>query len=82
MKISLRRLPNGDIAPQRLVLSVDERAKGPTFTCRVRKETAPQQEKSFIEALLGEKGRAIVAKLNPRFRQPSLRVVHLRGDDR
>jgi hypothetical protein len=82
MRIFVRRLPNGETAPQRIVLRADEKRKGPNFSCRVRKADAPIQERSFIETLLGEKGRAIVAKLNSRFRQPNLRVVQGQGNGR
>ena len=81
MRISLRRLPNGERAFQRIVLRADAMASGANVSSAVRKEKAPHHERSFIDAILGEKGRAIVARINPRFRQPKLQVIKVHGGD-
>jgi hypothetical protein len=82
MRISLRRLPNGEIAVQRITLRSDERRDDSRPLCQVRLVKAPIQPRSFIDALLGEKGRAIVARINPRFRLARLKVVQVQRDER
>ena len=82
MRISLRRLPNGELAFQRVVLRADAMAGGAIVSSAVRREKAPPQERSFIDALLGEKGRAIVARINPRFRPTRLQVIKVNCDER
>lgn len=82
MRIPLRRLPNGDPAFQRIVLRADEKSESSRGLAQVRVVKSPIQERSFIDARLGEKGQAIVARINPRFRQPKLKVVKLHCDER
>jgi hypothetical protein len=81
MRISIRRLPNGELAFQRLVLRADAMASTANVLSAVRTEKAPHRERTFIDAILGEKGRAIVARINPRFRRPRLQVIKVHGDD-
>ena len=82
MKISLRRFPNGEPAPQRLVVRAEGRTKGPNFSCRVRKESAPQQEKSFIDALLGDIAQQRPSRKNCRFTFDDVPVLTPFGDER
>ena len=81
MRISLRRLPTGEIAFQRLVLRADALGRGANVSSAIRREETPQRERSFIDAILGEKGRAIVARINPRFRQSKLQVIKVHGNE-
>ena len=81
MRITLRRLPNGETAFQRIVLRADDARGDAKISTAVHKAKTPPPERSFIEALLGEKGRAIVARINPRFRQPRLQVIKVQGGD-
>jgi hypothetical protein len=81
MRISLRRLPNGDLAFQRIVLRANATGTEAEAPPQVRRVKTPKHERSFIDTLLCDKGRAMVARIDPRFRQPKLQVIRVHCDE-
>lgn len=67
MRIVLRRLPDGTIATERVVVRVEDRVPRYAFRVEVQKVEVPSVTRSLLDHLLGEKGRALVARITPRF---------------